>query len=117
GRWRRYALGELGAGTLWHPQENEERARRDQRDGDERRLEIGGASDAGVAARPQCQLDRERSDRDPDRDRHLLGDRDKRGGTAHLAVVDLGIGEGVEARELERTEEAADDQHADDPDE
>ena len=40
---------------------------------------------------------------------------DQRGGAAHAAIVDVGIGDGIEAGEFERAEEAADDQHADDP--
>ena len=55
------------------------------------------------------------ADGDPDRDRYLLSDRDQRGGAAHAAVVDVGVGDGIEAGEFERAEEAADDQHADDP--
>ena len=69
----------------------------------------------GTSARPQREIDRKRADRDADRDRDLLGDRDQRGGAAHAAVVDVGIGDGVEAGEFERAEEAADDQNADDP--
>ena len=68
-----------------------------------------------MAARPQGEIDRERADRHADRDRHLLRDRDQRGGAAHAAVVDIGIGDGVQAGEFERAEEAANDQQADDP--
>ena len=58
---------------------------------------------------------RERADRDAGRERQLLGDADQRGRPAHRSVVDVGIGDGVDAGELQRAEEAADQQHADHP--
>ncbi len=109
------AARDFGARFLRQPYEHEERAGGDQCDGDECGLEIARRRDRLLAARQQRQVHGERADRDADRDRDLLGDRDQRGRAAHASVVDLGIGDGVEARELERAEEAADDQHPDDP--
>src|SRR5207302_1101021 len=69
----RGAPRELCAGVGRQPRKNEKTAGGDHGDGEICRLKIGGG-DRGVSACPQGQIDRERTDRDADRDGHLLGD-------------------------------------------
>ena len=63
---------------------------------------------------PFRQLDHHGADRHPEADRHLLADARHAGGRAHLARLDLRVGDGGEAGELQRAQEAADEQHDDD---
>ena len=57
------------------------------------------------------QFHHQRPEGHPGRQRQLPGDGNERGGAAHLRRLDLGIGDGVDAGELQRAEEAADQQH------
>ena len=99
GRRAGRAARELGAGVGRQARKDQARAAGDHRDDEIGGLEIGGGDDR-TSVPPQGQLDRERADGDADRDRHLLADRHQRGGAAHDAVVDVGIGDGVDAGEL-----------------
>ena len=100
-------------GIVRHLPEEVRRNRRDNRDHDERRGEIGRAQFADVTHQ-HGGFHRERADRDAGGNRQLLVDADQRGGAAHLRRLDLGIGDGVDRGELQRAEEAAD--HQDDHD-
>ncbi|AEK61011.1 hypothetical protein CFU_1179 [Collimonas fungivorans Ter331] len=61
-------------------------------------------------------LQRKTADRHAEADRQLLGDAGQAGGLAHLALVDLGVGDCVQAGELHGAHAAAQQQHEDDED-
>jgi hypothetical protein len=55
-------------------------------------------------------VQQQRAEPDAEGERELLRDRRQRGRVAHGRLVDVGVGERVLARELQRAEEAADQQ-------
>ena len=100
----------FGARVGIEPGEDEPPRERDDRgDEPERRREIGGRP---IAPPPPAggRLEREGAERDPDAERKLLRHAGQARGIAHVAVRDVGIGDGVEAGELQRAEAAADEE-------